>query len=378
VTIRLSDRVGHIERTLIRTFFESAPADAINLGLGEPDWKTAPEISIAGIGGIAAGYTGYSSTAGDPALRKEIETLYPGGGQEGKRVLVTCGSQQALFAALLTLVDAGSDVLIPDPGYPGYANAVKLVGAQPRCYRLSAERGFELDGSAIERALTPKTQLVILNAPANPTGRNYPRSALVDVVKMLGDRGIPWLSEEVYARLSFDEAFVSPLALAPEAGVVISGLSKDMCMTGWRIGWLVAPEAIIRKATAVHQQMVTCASNVSQQAARAAFTPAGVRALERWRTTLARRRECMSRALSEIPDIEFARPEGAFYFFVDVRRHGDSMQIAQRLLDEQKVISIPGIAFGAAGEGYLRLSFAAAESNIERGISGLRSVLGGG
>jgi aspartate aminotransferase len=378
MTLRLSDRVSHIERTLIRTFFERAPADAINLGLGEPDWKTAPEISIAGIGGIAAGYTGYSSTAGDPALRKEIATLYPSCGEDGSRVLVTCGSQQALFAALLTLVDAGGDVLIPDPGYPGYSNAVKLIGARPRGYTLSAERGFELDASAIEHALTPETQLVILNAPANPTGRNYPRSALADVVKMLGARGIPWLSDEVYARLTFDESFVSPFELDPESGVVISGLSKDMCMTGWRLGWLVAPEAVIRKATAVHQQMVTCASNISQQAARAAFTPAGARALERWKMTLAERRDCMMRALLEIPNISFARPEGAFYFFVDVRRYGDSMQIAQRLLDEQKVISIPGIAFGAGGEGYLRLSFAAAESSIERGVAGLRSVLSGG
>jgi len=378
MTLRLSDRVSHIERTLIRTFFESAPADAINLGLGEPDWKTAAEISIAGIGGIAAGHTGYSSTAGDPALRKEIATRYPEGGPDGNRVLVTCGSQQALFAALLTLVDAGGHVLIPDPGYPGYANAVKLIGARPRRYALSAEHGFELDVSAIEHALTPETQLVILNAPANPTGRNYPRAALADVVKLLGERGIPWLSDEVYARLTFDDSFVSPLELDPEAGVVISGLSKDLCMTGWRLGWLVAPQAIISKATAVHQQMVTCASNVSQQAARAAFTAAGARALERWRMTLAARRDCMMRALSEIPDIRFAKPEGAFYFFVDVRRHGGSMQIAQRLLDEQKVISIPGIAFGAGGEGYLRFSFAAAESNIERGIAGLRSVLGGG
>lgn len=377
MTLHPASRVSRIERTLIRTFFESAPADAINLGLGEPDWSTPAEISLAGIAGIAAGRTGYGSTAGDPALRGEIASIYPELGGNAGRVLVTCGSQQALFAALLTLVDSGRDVLIPDPGYPGYANAVRLVGAYPRPYALSGDDGFRLDAESIERALTPETALVILNAPANPTGRNHTRAELQRVVELLAARGVAWLSDEVYARLSFDDSFVSPLEFAPESGVVISGLSKDLCMTGWRIGWLLAPEAILHKATAVHQQMVTCASNISQQAARAAFTEAGARARERWKATLAGRRECMQRALSGIPGIGFTRPDGAFYFFVDVRSHGDSMQIARRLLDEQKVISIPGIAFGPGGEGYLRLSFATTESNIGRGIAGLAAVIAG-
>jgi aminotransferase len=225
--------------------------------------------------------------------------------------------------------------------------------------------------------MTPETALVILNAPANPTGRNHPRAALERVVGILARRGVPWLSDEVYARLSFDDSFVSPLELAPQGGVVISGLSKELCMTGWRIGWLVAPEAIIDKAAAVHQQMVTCASSISQQAARAAFTPAGLRASQRWKAALLRRREWMHRALSRIPEIAFARPEGAFYYFVDVSRHGDSMQVAQRLLSERKVIAIPGVAFGPGGEGYLRLSFAATEADIEQGVAALGALLAG-
>jgi aspartate/methionine/tyrosine aminotransferase len=377
MSIRPSLRVQSLERTLIRQIFDSAPADAINLGLGQPDLPTPGCVALAGVAAVTAGRTRYTTTAGDPALRQAIAESYGSFASGPASVLITIGSQEAMFAACLGLVDPGDEILYPDPGYPAYPAVARLVGASPVAYALRAEDGFRARAEEIARVLSERTRLVILCAPSNPTGACHDAQELQRILALLSRHGVSWLSDEVYAGLRYDEHPCSPAPWSAD-GVVISGLSKEMCMTGWRLGWVVGPEALVARLVAAHQYLVTCASSISQAAALAAFTPAGRIAREAIRERFRQRRALMARELGHIPGIRFEPPQGAFYFFVDVSRYGSSLAIAQRLLERRKVVTIPGQAFGANGEGYLRISFAASEADIERGVRALGAELAGG
>jgi aspartate aminotransferase len=374
--LRSAGRLDGIERTLIRQIFESAPPDAINLGLGQPDLPTPAPVALAGVEAIAAGRTGYSSTAGDPALRAAIADRYRPLTDGPEDVLVTIGSQEAMFVCCLALADAGDEILYPDPGYPAYPVVARLIGARPVAYPVRAERGFRLDPVDVESRLTERTRAVILCHPSNPTGACMHRTDLTRLVELLEQRGVPWISDEIYAGLSYDGRFVSPAELAPRGGLVVSGLSKDLCMTGWRIGWVAGPREFVGRLTAVHQFVVTCASSVSQAAAVAAFSPAGRTALERHRRIFERRRSLMAEELAEIPHLRFEPPDGAFYYYVDVSAHGSSLALARRLLERGNVLTIPGEAFGERGAGYLRISFAATEAAIRTGLYRMRRELG--
>ena len=218
----------------------------------------------------------------------------------------------------------------------------------------------------------------MLASPSNPTGAVHTHAALDELTAELERRQIPWISDEVYAGFVFDGELPVPRARTPDAGLTISGLSKNMSMTGWRIGWVAGPQEILARITAVHQSMVTCASSVSQRAALAAFTREGRRAAARYQAIFRRRRALMATELERLPRLKFTRPDGAFYFFVDVSAHGDSLELARRILDRRNVICIPGEAFGPAGRGYLRLSFAAGEDEIERGVRAIGEELSAG
>lgn len=372
--LRPARRVAGLERTLIRRIFDAAPPDAINLGLGQPDLATPPALSLAGIDALARGATGYTTTAGLAELRAAIGAAHPGGPVEPSRVLVTCGSQEALAVACLTLIDPGDEVLCPDPGYPAYPTLVELVGGRARRYRLREEAGFRARAEEIEPLLGARTRLVILGAPANPTGACHRRAELEALLELLRERGVAWISDEVYAGFAYDAPHLSPAELDGEGGVVVSALSKALCMTGWRVGWLVAPPDVMERAVAVHQHLVTCAPTPSQHAGLAAFDERGRRArtqlLERFRRRRALALDELGRA-----GLRHAPPDGAFYVFVDVAAGGPSLDVCRRLLERRRVITIPGIAFGPAGEGWLRLSYAAPEAAIVAGIRALGEEL---
>ena len=377
MSLKAARRLDGIERTLIRKIFDRAPNGAINLGLGQPDLPSPAVVCLAGIRGIVEQHTRYTTTAGDEELRRAVAQRYAAHEVGPESVLITVGSQEALYVACLTLVEEGGEVLYPDPGYPAYPTVARLVGAVPVSYPLPAERAFRLTAEEVERRLSERTSLVILSAPSNPTGVCHPADELQRLVWELERRGIAWLSDEVYASLIFDGPSPSPAELAPAGGVVISGLSKEMCMTGWRIGWLVGPPQLIERATAVHQHVVTCAPSVSQRAALAAFGSDGLHARRTWVERLRRRRDLMGRELARLPRIRYATPEGGFYYFVDVSAHGEALELARRILDRREVVTIPGEAFGRGGAGYLRLSFAAGETEIERGVARIGEELGG-
>jgi aspartate/methionine/tyrosine aminotransferase len=371
VSLRPARRIEGLERTLIRRLFDSAPPDAINLGLGQPDLPTPPPAALAGIAGVVRGFTAYTTTAGIEPLRRAVASRYGGAVAGAQGVAITVGSQEAMYACMLALVDPGEEVLHPDPGYPAYAMVARLVGAEPTAYPLRAERGFRPRAEDVLARVGPRTRLVVLCGPSNPTGACMPRGELERLVRALGERGVPWLSDEVYSAFVYDRDFVSAIELAPEGGLVISGLSKELSMTGWRVGWVAGPPAIVERIVAVHQYLVTCAPSVSQQAALAAFGEEGQRARRAYLATFRARRELMARELGRIGGLRVEPPDGAFYFFVDVSRWGESAKLAERLLARRRVIVIPGEAFGPGGRGYLRISFAASEDAIRRGIEAL-------
>jgi aspartate/methionine/tyrosine aminotransferase len=371
-------RARALEPTLIRRVADAVPRGAIDLGLGQPDLPTPPGIGLAGIEAIAAGRTGYTTPAGDPRLREEVARRYPAIGAAADGVMVTAGSQEGVFVACLGLVDPGGEVLVPDPGYPAYPTVVRLVGGVPVSYPLRAEAGFRLRAADVESRLGPRTALVILNAPSNPTGAAHAAGELRPLLATLEARAIPWLSDEVYGAFRYAGEEIAPWHCAPSGGVVVSGLSKEAGMTGWRVGWIVGPSPVIARLIAVHQHVLTCAPSMSQAAALRALSPQGALDRERFVARFRRRRELMAEALSRVPDVAFGLPDGAFYFFVDVRAHGRSAEVARRLLERQRVVVVPGEAFGPGGEGWLRLSFAAPEQAIVEGVRRMGRELAGG
>lgn len=366
--IELARRLDGVDRTLIRRIFDSAPAGAINFGLGQPDLPTVPSASLAGIHAIVGGRTAYTATAGDPELRAAIAARYPGFATGAGSVLVTVGTQEAMFVVVLALVDPGEELLYPEPGYPAYPVVARLVGACPVPYPLRPERGFRLDPDDVLARIGPRTRAVILCSPSNPTGTAVPAPELETLVRELDARGVPWVSDEIYSGLWYGERPAAPWRIAREGGLVISGLSKDASMTGWRVGWIVAAEDTVARLNAVHQYLVTCAPSVSQRAALAALAPVGLAAQERYRVTFAARRERMGEALARIPRLAFTPPDGAFYYFVDVSGYGTSLDVARRILERRQVITIPGEAFGPSGAGWIRLSFACDEATIGEGM----------
>lgn len=375
MSLRIASRLAGVQRTLIRQIFDSAPADAINLGLGQPDLPTPPSISRAGIRGIAEGRTGYTSTAGNTELRAAVARLYGAFAPGHENVAITVGTQEAVFASVMTLADPGDEVLYPDPGYPAYSTVARLVGATGVPYPLSEESGFRIRADMIARLISDRTRLVILCAPSNPTGAVHDASELRRLVEILEDRGIPWVSDEIYGGFVYRDRSPSPSEFSRTGGLVISGLSKVLSMTGWRIGWVVGPAETITRIIAVHQHLVTCAPSISQYAAMEALGESGGRAAAEYLEIFRGRRDLMARELSLIDGIEFREPDGAFYFFVKVEGCNDSLLLCRRIMDEARVVTIPGIAFGMHGEGFIRLSFAAGDEDIRNGVRAISGIL---
>ncbi len=279
-----------------------------------------------------------------------------------------------MFVACLALLDPGDELLYPDPGYPAYPVVARLLGATPVAYPLRAERAFRVDPDDVASRLTERTRAVILCSPSNPTGAAIPAADLRVLVDHLAARGVPWLSDEIYAGLWYEAPIDQPWRIG-SGGLVISGLSKDASMTGWRIGWIVGAEATVARLNAVHQYLVTCAPSISQRAAIAALAPAGRAEQERYRTIFADRRRAMAERLAQIAGLRYALPDGAFYFFVDVSAYGDSLEVARRILDRRGVITIPGEAFGPRGAGWLRLSYACDLATIDEGMRRIAAEL---
>ena len=364
-----AERLKNIRKSATRRLYDAAPQGSINLGLGEPDFATPEVVRRAAVRVIEEGHIGYTTNAGILPLREQIAAYHSEGARAPFTVDQVCvmnGTEEALFAVMMSMVGPGDDVLLPDPCYLAYPPIAEIAGAQVNYYQMPAARGFMFDRESFDRAVTDKTKIIIVLSPSNPTSRMIARDDLRFIAERLDGSDAYIIADEIYRELYFGER---PATISEfyDKTILVSGLSKSMSMTGWRLGWAVGPEDVIGHITVMHQYISSCASTVSQKAAVAAFTDEGRRATAEMRDELKRRNDVMAQAIDRELGLPYVQGEGAYYIMLDVSAFGPSMDTALALL-EHRVITVPGSAFGAAAEGYLRLSFSIDAALIEEGI----------
>jgi aspartate/methionine/tyrosine aminotransferase len=371
---RVPKRLQGIEKSVIRQVFDRALPGSINLGLGEPDLPTPDLIRQAAVKAIIEEQNGYTSHAGLPALRQKVASEYPYLEGKPERVIITAGSQEALYLALLALVDEGDEVLLPNPGFVAYPTIVRMAGGTASFYRLPRETGFAFDRDEFRRALTPRTKVIVCISPSNPTGRVLTNEDLISIVDAVRDHGAYLISDEIYRELYYTAERPETLSTFYDRTIVISGLSKSMSMTGWRLGWLCGEEPVVQAALVLHGYVTTCASAVSQKASLVAWTDEAEAARAGFRETFRARRDHLLRLIESELGLRAVTPEGAFYTMLDVSKYGPSMKVAEALL-EQRVVTVPGAAFGNESEGFLRVSFCADHETLQEGVRRMKKAL---
>ncbi len=359
-------RLDGVSLSLIRQVFEKAPPNAINLGLGEPAFATAAVIVDAARTVLETEQLRYTFNGGIPELRTLIAERAPGE-HTADSVCVTVGANGGLLGSMLAAVDAGDEVLVPDPGFPTYEAIASLAGAHPVRYPMAADDGFCFSAAALQTLITDKTRAVVINSPSNPTGRIIPESELRSLAALADAHDLMVISDEVYREFHYGVPCPSFLDVS-DRGLVVNSLSKTEAMTGWRIGWVVGPPEFIGAITAINQHSVTCAPTLSQ---RAALRALGDDAAERAAATRAdfdRRRRLMLDTIDDQLGLPRIEPDGAFFVLLDAAPGGDSLEMALDILEKTSVVTIPGVAFGQEASRFLRLSFAATEEDIAEGL----------
>ena len=363
----VSDTIVGIKPSGIRKFFdivtEMNDKDVISLGVGEPDFDTPWHIRDEGIYSLEKGRSHYTGNTGLVELRQEI-CNYVKRSQNidydfAKEVLVTVGGSEAIDIGLRAMCNPGDEVIIPQPSYVSYEPCTILTGAVPVIIDLKEENEFRLTAQELKDAITPKTKVLILPFPNNPTGAIMEKSDLEAIRDVIIENDIYVMSDEIYAELTYKEKHVSIASLPgmKERTVLINGFSKAYAMTGWRLGYACGPEEIIRQMTKIHQFCIMCAPTTSQYAAIEALKN-GDKDVEEMRMEYNRRRRFLMNAFKEM-NIQVFEPYGAFYIFPCIKEFGmTSDEFATRFLAEEKVAAVPGTAFGNSGEGFLRISYA--------------------
>ncbi|RIK44869.1 MAG: aspartate aminotransferase [Chloroflexi bacterium] len=359
---------------------EAQGRHVVHLEIGEPDFTTPEHIIEAAVAALRAGETHYTPTAGIPQLREAIAnyTSETRGVQVGpERVVVTPGGKPIMFFVILALAGHGDEVIYPNPGFPIYESVINFSGATAVPLTLREEREFSFDPDELESLVTDRTRLVIINSPHNPTGGMIPTEALERLAKLAVERDFVVLSDEIYSRIVYagvpDSIIRQPGML--DRTVILDGFSKTYAMTGWRMGYGVMPVWLAEQVTRLAVNVNSCTPGFSQLAAVAALT-GPQDAVDAMVAEFRRRRDVMVAGLNAIPGISCLTPNGAFYVFPNVSALGaDSRAIATKLLDEGGVALLWGSAFGAAGEGYLRLSYANSLENIEEALMRIRRTV---
>ncbi|MFY4773524.1 aminotransferase A [Metabacillus sp. RGM 3146] len=375
----IQPRVKNIEISGIRKFFNLVAdyEDVVSLTIGQPDFFTPHHVKTAAKEAIDANFTSYTQNAGIIELRKAachfVQEKYQLHFQPEDEVIVTSGASQAIDVALRTILEEGTEVILPGPVYPGYEPIIRLCGATPVIIDTSLH-GFKLKADLIASRLTEKTRCVILPYPSNPTGVIMDEQELKDIAALLKGKDIFVLSDEIYSELVFRGRHVSIGTMLPEQTIVINGLSKSHSMTGWRIGFLFARKNIIKHMLKVHQYGVSCASSISQKAAYEALTNGMDDAIV-MREQYSRRMRYVYERLLEM-GIEAEMPSGAFYLFPSIHRFGlSSFDFAMSLVSDGGVALVPGSAFSHYGEGYVRLSYAYSMEKLEEAMNRMEKFL---
>jgi aspartate aminotransferase len=360
-----------------------------DFSLGEPDFATPEHICRAAVKAMQEGHTHYTPASGTPELRGAVARTYQkvhGLKAAPEQVLISNGAKHSLHNALAALSGPGDEVIIPSPYWVSYSDLVTMTGASFRLVETTFESGFKMTPAQLRAAVTPRSKLVMINSPSNPTGTVYTRAELEALADVVLDTGLAVISDEIYERLVFGNARASCFATLrpelPERTVTISGVSKSYAMTGWRIGWAVGPSAVVKSMGNVQSQETSCPSSISQAAATAALE-GDQECVERMRREFEARRDLVYRRLKAMPGVRCPLPDGAFYAFFNVTAHfgrtlggrpvSDSASFCQTALESAHINLVPGSAFGA--EGYVRMSFAASREQIAGGLDALQRLL---
>jgi len=373
--LKLPRRLQGVQPTLIRQIFERALPDSINFGLGEPDLPTPMFLREEAARVAVEEQNGYTNHAGLLPLREKIAEQYPHLNLQPNQICVTVGSQEAMTATFLAIVDEGDEVLIPNPSFPAYENCVKISEGVPVFYRLPAEKDFAFDIEEFKSKITAKTKAAVVISPSNPTGKILTENDLKQIAEALKDTGIYLISDEIYHDLYFTKEKPRSASEFYDKTLILDGLSKSLSMTGWRVGWLASSQTeVVKAALTIHGFLTVCTSAISQKAALLGWTEEAEKAKAEAREIYWRRGEFLIKILQEELGLRGTHPEGAFYTMLDVREIGDDLEIAEKFL-QNRVITVPGIAFGDEAKGFLRMSFCNSEERMAEGVRRMKEVL---
>lgn len=360
---------------------EAQGRSIVHLGIGEPDFDTPAHIRHAATAALEAGFTHYGPAAGLPEFRKVIAAEWRRRRNlecEAANVVVTPGAKPILLFAMVALLEVGDEVLIPSPAFPNYGSIAALIGAKVVPVPLVPERGFDLDLDALRARITDRTRLLVLNTPHNPTGGVIPPATLAAVAELARKHDFVVLSDEIYSGMVYEgtSPSIATLPGMAERTVVVDGFSKTYAMTGWRLGFGIMAEPLAKHMAALMNNSNSCTATFVQKAGEAALLgpQAEVASMV---DEFHVRRDLVVAGLNAIPGVCCGRPAGAFYAFPNIVVPGmTSAQLADRLLDEAGVVTLPGTAFGAEGEGYIRLSYANSQAQLSEGLRRIAAFLG--
>ncbi|MBO8165417.1 MAG: aminotransferase [Brevibacillus sp.] len=372
---RLSEVVSALKPSGIRRFFDLASSmeGVISLGVGEPDFVTPWRVREACISALERGYTAYTSNAGIPELRREIqrylEDRFSVSYSADREIIVTIGASEAIDIALRAILNPGDEVLVVEPCYVSYEPIIRLAGGVPIFLRTTAEHNFKLTPQELERNISPRTKAIIFCYPNNPTGSTMSRQEWEALAPIIERHDLLVISDEIYAELTYDRLHDSFAALPrmKERTILISGFSKAFAMTGWRLGYVCAPADLAAGMLKIHQYTMLCAPIMAQMAAVEALRH-GMQDVERMVESYRQRRNYVVRSFSDI-GLACHEPEGAFYAFPSIKSTGlPASEFAERLLLEEKVAVVPGDVFGECGEGHIRCSYATSLEQLEKAV----------
>ena len=354
----------------------------VHLEIGEPDFATPDNIVEAGISAMQNGYTHYTPAAGILEARQAVAgfvTRMLNIEVDAGEVVLVPGSKNVLLFTLLSCIEPGDEVILPDPGYPAYASQVNFIGAVPKVVTLREETGFRMDLDELASLITPKTRMLIINTPQNPTGGVLTEEDVRFVCNLANEHDLMIVSDEIYSQLVYGFHHISPLSHAGmrERTVLMDGLSKSYAMTGWRLGYAVAPKPLAAKLEQLMINSSSCAAAFTQMAAIEALSaPESEHAVNRMVKVFQHRRDLVVDGLNEIEGVRCARPQGAFYAFPNIEGTGfGERELADRLLSEAGVAVLPGTAFGAAGKGYIRIAYTQSEDELKRGLDRIKDFV---
>lgn len=370
----LPRRMQGLQPTLIRQFFERALPDSINFGLGEPDLPTPQFLRDEAARISRDEQNGYTSHPGIPALRDLIAEQYPHLNLPQTGVVVTCGSQEAMTDAFMCVIDEGDEVLLPDPSFPAYDACTRIAQGMPVYYRMPADREFEFDIEHFRSQITEKTRAAVVISPSNPTGKILTEQNLRDIAAALDGTGIWLISDEIYSDLYFGERPHSASEYYDKT-IIVSGLSKSLSMTGWRLGWAACSDPeVINAIQVLHGFTTVCTSTITQKASLLGWSPEAEAAKQYAREVYKARGKFLVDLFEKEMGLHATSPEGAFYAMLDVRSLGDDIETADKCL-QNRVVTVPGVAFGQEAKGFLRISFCNTEEKMAEGVRRMQEAL---